>query len=218
VKTTEVLGRRERKKLMLREALIEAAYNLFEQKGFDETRVEDITDEVDVSSRTFFRYFSSKEEVVLDYQEVEHDEVIAALQARPQGEPILTTLRHAVVEVVHGCEMGSYGLDSNRFNVLKHLIRGHPLVCARNQERTQARKQTLVDVLASKMRVDPLLDMRPGMVAGVLEYAYTAAYEIWKELPAGTRMYSDVLDEVFEAVEVGLNYPCPANDGQAGAV
>lgn len=194
---------------MLREALIEAAYNLFEKKGFEETRVEDITDMVDVSSRTFFRYFSSKEDVVLDYQEVEHDEVITALKARPEGEPILTALRYAVVEVVHGCEMGSYGLDSNRFKVLKHLIRGHPLVCARNLERAQIRKQVLVDVLANKMQVSPESDSRPGLVAGVLEYAHSAAYEIWKELPEGQMMYSKVLDEVFEAVESGLNYPCP---------
>ncbi|MBC3954897.1 MULTISPECIES: TetR family transcriptional regulator [Pseudomonas] len=209
MKITEELGRRERKKLMLREALIEAAYNLFEQKGFDDTRVEDITDTVDVSSRTFFRYFASKEDIVLDYQEVEHDEVISALNLRPQGERILTTLRRAVVEVVHGCEMGSYGLDSNRFQVLKHLIRGHPLVCARNLERTQDRKRALIEVLATKMRVDPRFDNRPSLVANTLEYAYTAAYEIWKDIPDGSRMYSAVLDEVFEAIESGLNYPCP---------
>lgn len=209
MKAIEELGRRERKKLMLREALIEAAYNLFEKKGYEETRVEDITDMVDVSTRTFFRYFSSKEDVVLDYQEVEHDEVLAALKARPKGEPLLTALRHAVVEVVHGCEMGSYGLDSNRFEVLKHLIRGHPLVCARNLERTLVRKQLLVQVLAGKLHVDPERDTRPALVAGVLEYAYTAAYEIWKDQQGERRMYSQVLDEVFAAVESGLNYPCP---------
>jgi AcrR family transcriptional regulator len=212
LKSIEELGRRERKKLMLREALIEAAYNLFEEKGFDETRVEDITDRVDVSSRTFFRYFSSKEDVVLDYQEVEHDEIIVALRRRPVGEPIITALRHAVVEVVHGCEVGSYGLDSNRFKVLKHLIRGHPLVCARNLERTQARKALLVAVLADRLRLDPAADIRPGLVAEVLEYAYRAAYEIWKDMPDGRVMYSKVLDEVFAAVESGLNYPCPGSD------
>jgi AcrR family transcriptional regulator len=202
---------------MLREALIEAAYNLFEKKGFEETRVEDITDQVDVSSRTFFRYFASKEEVVLDYQEVEHDEVIAALRARPEGEPILTALRHAVVEVVHGCEMGSYGLDSNRFKVLKHLIRGNPLVRARNLERAQARQQLLVSVLSEKMKVDPAADNRPGLVAGVLEYAYSSAYDIWKATPDDHVMYSRVLDMVFKAVESGLNYPCPTRDPDAVA-
>lgn len=212
MKINEELGRRERKKLMLREALIEAAYNLFEEKGFDDTRVEDITDVVDVSSRTFFRYFSSKEDIVLDYQEVEHNEIISALESRPQGELILTTLRRAVVEVVHGCERGSYGLDSNRFQVLKHLIRGHPLVCARNLERMRDRKQALIKILAAKMRVDPTLDNRPGLVANTLEYAYSTAYDIWKELPCGKRMYSAVLDEVFEAIESGLNYPCPISN------
>lgn len=208
MKAPEDLGRRERKKLMLREALIESAYNLFEEKGFDETRIEDITDKVDVSSRTFFRYFSSKEEVVLDYQEVEHDEVIAALNARPAGEPILTALRHAVVEVVNGCELGSYGLDSDRFKVLKHLIRGHPLVCARNLERAQIRQASLVAVIANKMGVDPGQDIRPGVVAGVLEFAYSAAYEIWKDPDGRSVLYSDVLDDVFVLIEEGLNFTC----------
>ncbi|WP_101209424.1 TetR family transcriptional regulator [Pseudomonas sp. 43NM1] len=208
MKAPEDIGRRERKKLMLREALIESAYNLFEEKGFDETRIEDITDKVDVSSRTFFRYFSSKEEVVLDYQEVEHDEIITALSARPEGEPILTALRHAVVEVVNGCELGSYGLDSDRFKVLKHLIRGHPLVCARNLERTQIRQASLIAVIASKMGVDPAQDIRPGVVAGVLEFAHSAAYEVWKDLDGRSVLYSDVLDDVFVLIEEGLNFSC----------
>lgn len=66
------VSRRERKKIQLRDALITASYELFAEKGFDETRIEDITEKVDVSTRTFFRYFASKEGVVLDYQEAEH--------------------------------------------------------------------------------------------------------------------------------------------------
>ncbi|WP_275383417.1 TetR family transcriptional regulator [Xenorhabdus bovienii] len=42
---------------MLREALIKAPYELFSIKGFDETRVENITEKIDVSTHTFFRYF-----------------------------------------------------------------------------------------------------------------------------------------------------------------
>jgi AcrR family transcriptional regulator len=209
VKSIENPGRRARKKQALRDALIDTAYSLFEKNGFDGTRIEDITDEVDISTRTFFRYFSSKEDVVLDYQEVEHDEIMTALRARPQGEPVLTSLRRAAVEVVQGCEMGLYGVDSNRFKVLKCLIREHPLVCAKNFERTKVRNKLLIEILAERMQIDPLIDIRPGLVANVLEYANCAAYGIWQALSEDRRLYSSVLDEVFGALESGLNYPCP---------
>ncbi|OWY58559.1 hypothetical protein B7486_79320, partial [cyanobacterium TDX16] len=55
--TDEEMGRRERKKAQTRQALIDAAWELFDERGYAETTIEDITDRVDVSSRTFFRYF-----------------------------------------------------------------------------------------------------------------------------------------------------------------
>ncbi|MDE9428263.1 TetR/AcrR family transcriptional regulator [Xenorhabdus bovienii] len=58
----EDISQRECKKLMLREALIKASYELFSIKGFDETRVENITEKIDVSTHTFFRYFLSADE------------------------------------------------------------------------------------------------------------------------------------------------------------
>ncbi len=204
VKKNSDIGRRERKKLELRKALIEAAYELFESKGFDETRIEDITDKVDVSSRTFFRYFSSKEDVVLDYQAVEHDEIVEALTARPAAEPALTALRHATVEVTRGCEEGFYGVDGDRFKTLRTLIRSHPLICARSLEQAQQSKNALAAAVAERMNVDPRLDGRPMAVANVLEFASSVAYELWKEKKGIP--YSDVLDEVFEMIENGLNY------------
>src|SRR5579875_2587631 len=59
--------RRERKKRQTRDALLHAALGLFEAKGYEQTAIHEITDAVDVSERTFFRYFASKEDLVLSF-------------------------------------------------------------------------------------------------------------------------------------------------------
>lgn len=203
----DVTSHRERKKLQLREDLIEAAYQLFVMKGFDNTTVKDITDLVNVSSRTFFRYFSCKEDVVLDYEIVEYEEIITALRERPQSEPILTALRRASVSVTKGCEEGAYGIDPNRFKTLRELIRNHPVIKAKSVEILQFKKEGLTALIAKKISADPVQDLRPQTIATLLELVYSCAYDIWKEREVDVTYY-DVLDEVFSLVENGVNYSC----------
>src|SRR3954447_2092266 len=108
-------GRRERKKQRTREALVDAAFRLFQEKGFEASTVEEIADAVDVSSRTFFRYFVSKEDVVLTFQEEQQTMFIECFRARPADEPVVTALKHAAVEVANACEQGIAGFDPRRF-------------------------------------------------------------------------------------------------------
>ncbi|WP_429932746.1 TetR family transcriptional regulator [Agrobacterium vitis] len=205
MKQPNELGRRERKKQELRQALVDAAYELFEKLGFDQTRIEDITDKVDVSTRTFFRYFASKEEVVLDYDAVEQQEIVAALIARPTNESILTALRQAAVEVTKACEEGFYGVDGDRFRTLRSLIRTHPLIQARRLEQAKARKEVLVSVIAQRLNLDQNQDIRPLVIAGILEFVSSAAFDAWQSFPSRSVPYSKMLDEVFQLAEDGLN-------------
>ncbi len=198
---------RERKKIKMREELVEAAFKLFVQKGFDNTTINDIANLVDVSPRTFFRYFSSKEDVVLDYQLVEYDEIITALESRPANEPILLAMRKASVNVTRSCEQGAYGIDPNRFKTLRDLNRNHPSIRAKNHEILKAKKQLLTELIAKKMGVDYLYDVRPTILSTLLEYVYSATYDIWKEHKDRASFY-DVLDETFILIEKGMNYPC----------
>ncbi|GAB3536000.1 TetR family transcriptional regulator [Arthrobacter tecti] len=62
--STPTLGRRERKKAETRIRIQQAALDLFEQHGFTETSIEQITELADVSTTTFFRYFRTKDETV----------------------------------------------------------------------------------------------------------------------------------------------------------
>jgi AcrR family transcriptional regulator len=57
-------SRRERKKQETRHRLLEAAWQLFQEKGYDQTAVSDITNAADVAKSTFFNYFPSKESIV----------------------------------------------------------------------------------------------------------------------------------------------------------
>ncbi|MGH2698890.1 MAG: TetR family transcriptional regulator [Actinomycetota bacterium] len=94
---TSELGVRERKKLAARTALTEAALKLFREDGFDATTVNDIAQLADMSPRTFFRYFDTKEDVVFQDAPRQLDELRGFLRARPASETNTAALRAALV-------------------------------------------------------------------------------------------------------------------------
>jgi AcrR family transcriptional regulator len=94
------LGRRERKKAATRQALTDAALDLFEEKGFTATTIEEITERVDVAPRTFFRYFATKEAVLLPDVEAQTTALVASLAARPTDEPLMDSIVAAFVDGV----------------------------------------------------------------------------------------------------------------------
>jgi AcrR family transcriptional regulator len=199
-------GRRERKKQRTREALIDAAFRLFQQKGFDATTVEEIADEVDVSSRTFFRYFASKEDVVLTFQEEQFTTMLEALAARPSAEPVMTALRNAAVSVLRACEDGMYGFDPERFVCLQEMMESSPAVFGRSLEHGQKKQAEITRVIAERMGVDPATDLRPHVAAGLSNCAFRSAFEIMGCGVAKTDRFSDALDQVFGVMEDGLTY------------
>lgn len=94
------LGLRERKKLRTRRALADAAFRLFQERGYDATTVADIAAAADVSTRTFFSYFPSKEDVLFADTDERIEGLAAALAVRDGDEPPLELLRRTVVEMV----------------------------------------------------------------------------------------------------------------------
>lgn len=89
-------GLRERKKARTREAIIEAALDLFERKGYDATTVEDIAAAAEVSPRTFFRYFESKLDLIMARSGEKHAGLGLLLADRPAGEGLVEAVREAM--------------------------------------------------------------------------------------------------------------------------
>jgi AcrR family transcriptional regulator len=92
-------GRREQNKRRTHEALIEAAGRLFQERGYEATTVRDIAAAAGVGERTFFRYFPSKESLVLQQVRDLVPLLAAEIRERPAAEALLEALRESVLEV-----------------------------------------------------------------------------------------------------------------------
>src|ERR1700745_1383678 len=86
--------RRRRRSAAIRERLFRASLELFAQKGFAETTVEDITEAADVGKGTFFNYFPSKDHILLAFGEMQIGKLEGAIaEVRRTNEPISRFLR-----------------------------------------------------------------------------------------------------------------------------
>ena len=103
-------GLRERKKLRTRQAIATAALRLFAERGYEETTIADIAAAADVSPRTFFSYFPSKEDVIFAEIDDRLAEVAERLRPTP-GETPMATIRRSIVDVLEAvvAEHRDYG-------------------------------------------------------------------------------------------------------------
>lgn len=205
--TAHPAGRRERKKQRTREALVDAAWRLFAEKGFDATTVEEIADAVDVSSRTFFRYFASKEDVALTFQEEQHQAMMAMLADRPADEPVMTAVRHTVVDIAAACERGDLGFDPERFECMMTLQAQSPSLMASSLEHAQKKQRILTEAVAGRMGADPETDMRPHVVAASVLAAFRAAADARASYGMKYESLSEAVDAAFAILEEGVNIP-----------
>jgi AcrR family transcriptional regulator len=86
-----------RKQQVVRNALSSAAEKLFLARGFENVTVEEIALSAGVSRRTFFRYYESKEDVLVERFSLLGEVLLSKLAARPLDEPALLAIRNALV-------------------------------------------------------------------------------------------------------------------------
>ncbi|WP_326626177.1 TetR/AcrR family transcriptional regulator [Nonomuraea fuscirosea] len=89
-------GLRERKKQRTRQALVQAAFQLFGERGFEETTLADIAAQAEISTRTFFSYFASKDDLIFHDTEERLETATRAVVRRTPEEPLMDVLRRLV--------------------------------------------------------------------------------------------------------------------------
>ncbi|MFF5521031.1 TetR/AcrR family transcriptional regulator [Streptomyces coeruleorubidus] len=190
------LGLRERKKIKTRKAIRAATYALIEQQGYDATTIEQIADRAEVSPSTVFRYFPTKEDIVITD---EWDPVILAeLRARPDDESWADVLRH-VMRTALDLSLAEEGEVTRLRSRLGVEI---PAVRARMMESMAATGRLLREALAERSGLAPdSLELRVfamSVMGGLMEVSH-----YWAE--TGHRDdVRELVDRALDVLEHGL--------------
>ncbi|GJG86762.1 TetR family transcriptional regulator [Gemmatimonadetes bacterium T265] len=181
---------RARKRDRVREQLTEAAFTLFLRDGYDATTVDAIAAAAEVSRRTFFRYFGTKEDVLLAWVELRDGALRAALAERPRGEPPLATVRAALAPLV-----AYYEAAPERWRAIMRLSAAHPVLGGRRREKQARWERTLAEGVAAALGVGADA-LRAQLAARVGLAAFETAVEAWmRDDPPGA--LSRLVDDAF---------------------
>jgi AcrR family transcriptional regulator len=176
------------------------ALALFDEGGFDAVSVQDIADATGMSARTFFRYFASKDDILLDYQRHLQGRLCGALRARSAAEGAVTALRNAFIET------STVAPEDHEAVVARaRVLAAAPALLARAQGERAVGSHELARLLAERMGVDPAIDHRPLVVAAAMSGAAVAAWDHWLERGGSgdpSRVIAAALELVAEGVEV----------------
>lgn len=193
-------GRRDRKKRQTRDALADAALRLVAERGLDNVTVEEISEAADVSSRTFFNYFSSKDEALVGDQAGTTARVLAALDAAPIEVPALDAVRLALAEMVD--EMQT---DAALWLLRMEVIAQNPVLLPRLVASSAETEQAITGALATRTGVGPDHGY-PALVTAVAGAAFRVAMIRWAA-SAGSLPLADLVDEAFAGIAAGLPDP-----------
>jgi len=188
-------GRRQRKKQATRDDLMDHAARLFDERGFDAVTTTDIAEAADVSQRTFFRHFPSKEAVLYGHADVLRRRLLDEFANRPGQESVVDSVIAAVRAMG-----GYYETHHDETFLQARLAADFPAVAAYARAYVQNDwEHELTAAIAARMGIDPLADPRPEILASAAFAAYRAAVRRWSA-GGGRAAFGGLLDESLAAL------------------
>jgi AcrR family transcriptional regulator len=188
--TTASVGLRELKKQRTHEELQRVALELFAARGFDHVTIEDICADAEVSKTTFYRYFDSKEDVLLGSMHEKLQDMATALAQRPESESAIVAVRNAFLEVA-----AEYQNQRAQRLAVNRIVRTTPSLAARNLEQQTAWENLLREFFVERDDASTP-DLSHSVRAAKVVAALRTAMEYWLANGADTDLPS-VVDEAL---------------------
>jgi len=199
--TQEQIGLRERTRRAVRQEITSAANALFLQRGYEATTIEDIATVVGLSPRSLFRYFPTKEDIVLGKFEFVAEEMIEVLRARPLDEPVWTSLRR-IFDVItrHADEVDPVAV----VEPVQRIVFETPALFGSYLHKLQVAQNAVANTLRQRATAAqmpyPANDQAPEVLAGAAFACFLAAQQSW---PTGGSegALADWIDRAMSCVE-----------------
>jgi AcrR family transcriptional regulator len=187
---------RERTRRAVRDELTQLAKELFVEKGYDETTIDDLAAAAGMSKRTFFRYFASKEELVMGKYEVLGEQLAEDLATRPADEPLWASLRQVFGRVVEGVESEARGATAV---AMENIVRDHPTLNASYLERVSRMQELVLDQVRTRTGQQDPTDPRTPAIVGAAFSCLIAAWATWLASNQA-QAFGDLLDQAMDAI------------------
>lgn len=189
-------GLRERTRRAVRAEIVATAMRLFLERGFEATTMEQIAGEIGISRRSLFRYFGTKEDIVLGDHAASGRVLQAALEARPADESPWDALRAALKTLFE-----SLPYSPEDFLKITSMLHASPSLRARQLEKRQQWTELLVPDIARRLGADadPMTQLRAGALVACALACSEAATDAWVR-SNGTVDMERAFDEAVAAV------------------
>ena len=197
-------GLTERNKNRTRRELAEAASRLFLERGYSSTTVQDIVDVVDISPRTFFRYFPCKEDVVTAIASLSMDDSIDHLAEHEPTEPVGQVLRAMMT-----ASLSRVYEDPASARAFQVMLRYTPTLRGRWLEEQRRNRDRLAEALRPWFGPDSRPLVR-HLMAGAALLAVDEVMACWAYDAANPDVL-ELLDEAFDLLEGSLYERAAAN-------
>jgi AcrR family transcriptional regulator len=186
---------RNRATRAVRAEIAAVAIRLFLEQGFEKTSVDQIAAEAGLSRTSFFRYFATKEDVLLGHLEELGQQVRDALAARPAEEPAWQALRRSFDLLI--AERPAYPEDGLS---LRRLLRDTPSLHARQLGKQQGWQDLLAPEVARRLGVPgDAYDPRPRALVAAALGCLNAAVDVWTD-SGGTVSLPALVDQAMGAL------------------